>query len=383
MKIVFFSTHFWPIKGGAESVALNMAAGLVKKGHDVYVITSHKDLTIKNKVDHEFYEEKDGIKIYRFHLRSVFKFKFILIWNRTLQTLTKNADIIYLNDIRFMLPYIIFLKFRLNCKIILNSHGFIFHNSNWLKRKLFFTIGIKLLEFFDSIVCVSKQDYNEVKSILKNVILFENGFNPIENETDSNEYFRNKSLENYILYWGRIDENKGIDDFIIELFDSRFFQKFDGFKFVVIGKISKAIENKIRKILIKNTVHYEDKIVFLGELNNIELRQWIKNSFALVFPSRYEGFGLTLLEGMYFKKPCLVNKIDAYEDIASPEEVIFFDMRIKNSFLNQFYNLSELIKNQDEIVEQMLNKAYSKACAYLWQNKIDALEKILITNRVV
>ena len=66
MKILYIVPFFYPVKGGAENHIYYLAKELVKKGHDVHVITSNLD---RNSLIKKEFEIIDGIKIYRLKWR--------------------------------------------------------------------------------------------------------------------------------------------------------------------------------------------------------------------------------------------------------------------------------------------------------------------------
>ncbi len=57
-------------------------------------------------------------------------------------------------------------------------------------------------------------------------------------------------------------------------------------------------------------------VKFLGEISDQELAQAYSDASALVFPSRYEGFGIPLLEAMYFRLPIICGRGGSQTEIA-------------------------------------------------------------------
>jgi len=60
MRILFFSAHFSPYGYGGEIVAGRLVAGLVERGHQVLVVTSHGDRALPDR------EDFHGAMVYRF-----------------------------------------------------------------------------------------------------------------------------------------------------------------------------------------------------------------------------------------------------------------------------------------------------------------------------
>ncbi len=62
-----------------------------------------------------------------------------------------------------------------------------------------------------------------------------------------------------------------------------------------------------------------DCVHFLGHLEDETYKAVWELSSALVFPSRYEGFGMPILEGMYFQKAIACSQAASLPEIAPPQ----------------------------------------------------------------
>src|SRR5258708_11449258 len=118
MKIVFLSPLFFPHIGGVEKHVYLLSRELIKKGHEVTVITYRFDSELKSR------EAVDGIKVVRFDYP---KKKFIglfyiwhFLWLK--RSLLMESDVIHIHDVfiwylpfRFVYPYI---------KVYTTIHGY-------------------------------------------------------------------------------------------------------------------------------------------------------------------------------------------------------------------------------------------------------------------
>jgi len=102
MKILIATHYFLPHKGGIEFVAYNQAKELVKKGHQVTIISSK----IANEPNEEI---MDGIKIRRVKAGNFFERKygipyplFSLNLLNVLNQEAKRADIIHVHDLFYL-----------------------------------------------------------------------------------------------------------------------------------------------------------------------------------------------------------------------------------------------------------------------------------------
>lgn len=111
----------------------------------------------------------------------------------------------------------------------------------------------------------------------------------------SEELKKEKNLpENYIVYCGRIEENKGCK-MLIEY----------------IKKYNEETDDKIGLVLTGKsnmTIPEDENIKYLGFVSDEDKFAAMKGAKAICLPSEFESFSITLLEGMGCCKPALVNK---------------------------------------------------------------------------
>ncbi len=114
---------------------------------------------------------------------------------------------------------------------------------------------------------------------------------PIDTDADR---FKNKySLDNYIIYAGRIDENKGCD---------KLFEYFIEYK--------KRNEGDIKLVLMGKAVidiPERDDIISLGFVDESDKIDGMAGARLLVLPSKYESLSMVVLEAMSVKTPVMVN----------------------------------------------------------------------------
>src|SRR3989338_529626 len=106
MKILYIVPFFYPVKGAAENHIYYLAKELVKKGHDVHVITSNLD---RNSLIKKEFEIIDGIKIYR--LKSYFRISnFVSFFPAVFTKINKfDYDILHIHGFRHPHNLIVFL----------------------------------------------------------------------------------------------------------------------------------------------------------------------------------------------------------------------------------------------------------------------------------
>ena len=106
------------------------------------------------------------------------------------------------------------------------------------------------------------------------------------------EVERNQVDSNRILFWGRIEEEKGLPELFVSL--KKVTEKFTDLKLTLVGEGNRLQEYKTLVAdlgLIKN-------VEFLGWLSDKELQSIAAESCFGIFPSRIESFGLSVVEAM-------------------------------------------------------------------------------------
>lgn len=77
--------------------------------------------------------------------------------------------------------------------------------------------------------------------------------------------------------------------------------------------------------LLKQTVRdegMEDRVLFLGELNGNSVSHFYNAIDAFAFPSKYEGFGMTMIEAMSFGLPVIASNLPVLREVA--DQAAFF-----------------------------------------------------------
>jgi glycosyltransferase involved in cell wall biosynthesis len=64
-------------------------------------------------------------------------------------------------------------------------------------------------------------------------------------------------------------------------------------------------------------------------------------------PSRSEGFGLSLIEAVIYKKPVVLSSIPIFRELFSSEEVSFFELSSIESFVEAVENVKKCAEKVD------------------------------------
>lgn len=103
----------------------------------------------------------------------------------------------------------------------------------------------------------------------------------------------------YLLYMGRLEERRNIL-FLLRVF-AEVCEKNQDVKFVIVGKGDQAYVDKCKKEA--DLLGISDRIIYKDSLEQKYVNQLYRVCDLFLLPTRYEIFGMVLLEAMYFGVP--------------------------------------------------------------------------------
>lgn len=125
------------------------------------------------------------------------------------------------------------------------------------------------------------------------------------------------NLSDYYLYVGSIIERKGLLSIVFA-----YAKLPDEYRkpFVVIGKGDKKYKQKVNDMIKYHGL--ESYFYFVNSISNERLLAVYDHSFALVFPSIYEGFGIPVIESLFRNKPVITSLISSLPEAAGPGAIL-------------------------------------------------------------
>ncbi|TKJ17508.1 hypothetical protein CEE44_03155 [Candidatus Woesearchaeota archaeon B3_Woes] len=142
--------------------------------------------------------------------------------------------------------------------------------------------------------------------------------------------------QDYILYFGRLEERKGMRLLARAL--PKVFSKHPNLKMVFVGnhhvetKHSRLIKHFDAKRHIRGkNKPFAKNIMFIKHLPHKNLNPIIKNAKLVVLPSTWEAFGFTCLESMALGKPVLATSGSGFEEQILEDEKYGFLVKPNNA----------------------------------------------------
>jgi glycosyltransferase involved in cell wall biosynthesis len=297
MKILQISSVPVTYPGGTEKVILGLSQEL-SKNNEVTILQTN--LYERNK-KFERYSKIGKIRVITCK-NNFFAggFGYSIDFIKTLKEIWKGFDIVHIHGHgRFTSDFALrYLKDKR--PLIYTAHGF-FHTKKAGKIKQIYNFLFRKMDknkiFFTALTELEKRKYLELNVKKENIKIIPNwiDFKRFANAKRKKIEFKHKFP--ILLYVGRVHESKGLQYVIRAIKDLQI-------NLLIVGKdggYKKEIENLI------NNFGLENRIKLTGEISLPELKNYYKSSNFFVLFSEWEGFGISLIEAMYFKLPAIVS----------------------------------------------------------------------------
>lgn len=185
--------------------------------------------------------------------------------------------------------------------------------------------------------------------------------------------FRGEKKEDYIVYWGRILPEKGILELleVVKLLGNS--------KLKVMGSFARDVEplfkNKVKKLGI------EDKVELLGFVNEKTKYEVASKAKALVYPTHFDAFSITVLESLAVGTPVVTYDIPAIKEIYGDLKAV----RIVREFnvKGLTIEVKRLLQMNDDEIQKVMNE--QKLLEFLethssWDNVAEGIKRIILEN---
>lgn len=265
-------------------------------------------------------------------------------------------DILYLHSSKAGAYGRIAMFFNRKIKILYNAHGWYFNADMSIKKKKIIALIERILAIrADKIINISKSEYD---SALKYKIASEKKMCIIENGIDFKKFdgcdkFREETRKKYnirdneivIGVVGRLSEQK--DPMTTIKAFNEVYKENKNVRLMYVG--SGELENEVMKYAKENNL--AQLVTITGWIDDTE--KYIPAFDIAILPSKWEGFGLVLVEYMACNKPIVASNVGGITDIIKTEN---------SGFLIEVGNIKEFAKHIEKYIKN--KELYNKVLKY-------------------
>jgi glycosyltransferase involved in cell wall biosynthesis len=378
MHVIQVAPRFPPAIGGLEEHVYQISRELVRRGHNVAVVTSNES---DGKACPVQTETVEGIRVYRFPLFMPKMFRELWFIPEILKSfLQLRGDIIHVHGYRCLSSFnaVYFAQLR-NIPSVLTPHGIYPTRSvmNGLAKAVFDRVfGRLLLSFSDKIIALSEHNRRlllQVGASADKIVMVPNGVNieDYANLRRSKEILDELNSDGpLLLYVGRIDWNKRVENVVEAM--PLILKDFPSARFVLVGPDYGNYVNMLMDLARKLEV--EHSLVIAGNVSRDKLRQFYSVADVFLLPSSYEGFGLSMLEAMSSRIPVIASSSGGPGDILDHEVHAWL---LKESTPDEISKSVYAVLKDDSLRENLVKKAFELVKRkYTWKSVVDRLEMV-------
>ncbi len=387
MKILMVNKFLYP-KGGSETYIFELSAYLEEQGHEICFFGMHDE---KNIVDMPESKLVCNVNFRKISFRSFvnpFKVIYSVESRRKIKKLIKEfqPDVVHLNNYNFQItPSILFEIKKHGIPMVQTLHDFVaicpasnlynfrkgkvceeckghkylncirgkcIHNSfiksilGALEGYLYYKIGA--YDYIDAFICPSSFTASKVAESGLDKARLEVLHNFIPQFNSKNRYIK----KNYVLYFGRISEGKGLESLLKAVYELKHI------KFVFAG--SGPLVSELGK--------YEN-LEYVGFKTGEELKRLIAESLFTVYPSEfYENCPMSVLESQAMGTPVIASAVGGIPELVTDNDSGFLfkaeDVEDLINKINRLYSDRELLERFSSRCKEVMHKhSIEKYCA--------------------
>jgi alpha-1,3-mannosyltransferase len=280
LKVLHVVRQFDPSTGGLETYVKELAARQMTK-FDVSVLTL--DRVFGNKTRLARFEQWDKAAVIRLPFIGFRRLFLPFVGPRLLA----RYDIIHIHAADQLLDVIAVMSLFRPLRLFMTTHGLFFHTQalSRVKRVYFRTITKWSLGRVQTVFAVSSNDASMLRRIGVEPVLLRNPIVPLGSFICEGQD---------LLHVGRLSANKRVDA-LIE-FMARLVATHPSITLHIVGADNERLWSELSEAVVRHCL--EDNIRYHGYLDTASLIEIAKTCGFTVSASRYEGFGLSVVEGM-------------------------------------------------------------------------------------
>lgn len=248
--------------------------------------------------------------------------------------------------------------------------------NNFIKRKLFYDF-----KYIDLISCETEENFRLFekngyygKGIREKIAYIPNGFDEEYLQKNNIQINSFDEKENIIITVGRIGTLEKNNELLLKAIKNI---DLKNWKILLIGPYTEKFKKEYDKF-IKENQEKKDKVLLIGNVTNRkELYNYYNKAKVFILTSRWESFGIVLVEALRFGDYIITTDVGAAQDVTFNKKigsVIYTDdyQKLKSEVLKVINNKIDLKKKYTDSLNLARNK-------FLWENivKNSKLKEIL------
>jgi glycosyltransferase involved in cell wall biosynthesis len=180
-------------------------------------------------------------------------------------------------------------------------------------------------------------------------------------------YIKSKlGVDKYYLYIGEMRPYKNLKNALIAFSKAGL----DNTYFLVGGKKDNKFFPEIKRLT--EQVKIEEKVKFLDYVPNEILPHLYRNAIALVFPSRYEGFGLPLLEAMATGTPAITTCLTSIPEVCKDAALY-----VSPDDIDEIAGSYKLLLNDSNVRKELSIKSIERSKEFSWEKSAKQYYEVL------
>ncbi|ACT48692.1 WecB/TagA/CpsF family glycosyltransferase [Methylotenera mobilis] len=307
MRVLHVVRQFHPAIGGLENFVYCLVLEQLRTGIDAEVLTLDSVFHQRPFVRLPYEELVGPIKVRRINWSGSYKYPFA----PTVLNHLKGYDIVHVHAVDFFIDFLSITRLLHGSRLVLSTHGGFFHTqyASTLKKIFFNTITRFSLRNYSQVYACSNGDYQSFEPICKGKLRL------IENGVDVNKFFdaSAKQATRKFVFIGRFSDNKRID-LLVSVFSELIKLHLD-YKLLIIGK--DWDNNQARLIQQIHSLGLGSNVAIHNGLDDASIKAMFAEVSFIISASEYEGFGMTLVEGMSAGLIPIASPIISFKNIIS------------------------------------------------------------------
>lgn len=303
MRICHIVRQFHPSVGGLESFVADLATAQIALGHDCEVLTLNRIFrSYRDKLSDK--KRVLGLKVTRVPAIGGPRLFYPLIASHMLE----DYDILHVHGVDGMFDRIARHPRRKGQAVIATSHGLFFHTPWMRTMKHIYLNTLTRLNAgrYDLVIANSQADEKRLSGVCPRLVRLANGVTPLATEM---------STGRDLLYIGRLASHKRVDRLLMALM----LPALDGSHLHVVGPEWDVSVGYLSREAARMGVL--DRVTFHGRLHQEQLEELARSCGVFVSASRYEGFGMSMIEAMSAGLVPVVQANESFRELMSSSPV--------------------------------------------------------------